>query len=377
MRSDTVISGPGHACGGRQSVSHDRSIFMDSRQRVYRAIEMTGPDRVPVMHGTLPGAIARHGQALEDLYRRYPEDVVNVGEATFGEFGSEVGTASRDPWGCLWVRRSDEHKGQVTYHPLADWDALADYRPPDLAGDEIIDAVARRLEANADEKYTVAEAYTFWQRIYYLHGFKATVTDLLLEPERMARLRDMVLDVLLRRLQRLGDLHQLDGVRFCEGWGTQRALLIRPRLWREFFKPAYAKMFDVVRRSGKHVWVHCYGMIEEIIPDLVEIGVDVLNPQLSCMNRQRLRRLILGRLCLLGDVDRQRTLPRGTPEEVRAVVRADIDTFASPAGGLIAHGKVAGDMPLANIEAMLDEMVCYGTHDRATDSRPLSPSEQR
>jgi uroporphyrinogen decarboxylase len=334
---------------------------MTSRQRVHRAIEMTGPDRVPIMHGTLPGAMARHGQKLEDLYRRYPEDLLNVGTATFGEFGPEIGTASRDPWGCLWVRHSDEHKGQVTHHPLADWAVLDHYQPPDLASDEIIDAVARRLAANRGEKYTVAETYTLWQRMYYLHGFNATVEDLLLEPERTAQLRDMVLEVLLRRLKRLGELPELDGIRFCEGWGTQRALLIRPRLWREFFKPAYAKMFDVVHQSGKHVWLHCYGMIEELIPDLIEVGVDVLNPQPGCMDRPQLRRLIARRICVLGDIDRQWTLPRGTPEEVRAAVRADIDTFASSAGGLIAHGKVSGEVPLENVEAMLDEVVRHGT----------------
>ncbi len=342
---------------------------MNSRHRVHRAIELTGPDRLPIMHGTLPGAMVRHGQALQDLYQRYPEDVLNVGTATFGEFGPEIGTASRDPWGCLWTRHNQEHKGQVTHHPLADWAALDDYRPPDLASDEIIDAVAERLAANAGEKYTVAETYTLWQRMYYLHGFKATVEDLLLEPERSAQLRDMVLRVLLQRLKRLGELPELDGVRFCEGWGTQRELLINPRLWREFFKPAYAKMFDVVRRSGKHVWMHCYGMIEDLIPDLIEVGVDVLNPQPDCMDRRELRRLTFGRICVLGDVDRQRILPRGTSEEVRAAVRADIDTFASSAGGLIAHGKVSGEVPLENVEAMLDEVVRYGS---AVGRRPAA-----
>ena len=343
---------------------------MNSRQRVRRAIEMRGPDRVPIVHGTLAGAISRHAGALEDLYRRYPQDAITVGRASFGQFGPEVGVPSRDPWGCLWVRPGDQHKGQVTYHPLADWRALDDYRPPDLAGHEIMDEVARRLDANGGEKYTTAEAYTFWQRMYYLHGFKATVADLLLEPKRSARLREMVLDVLLRRLERLGELPELDGVRFCEGWGTQRALLIDPRLWREFFKPAYARMFDLVHRSGKHVWLHCFGMIEEIIPDLVEVGVDVLHVQSGCMDHGRLRSLTAGRVCVMSDVDRQRLLPRGTVEEVRGAVRADIEAFGDRRGGLIMHGKIGGDVPLENIEAMLDEMVRYGA-----TARRRQPSE--
>ncbi len=325
---------------------------------------MTGPDRVPIVHGTLHGAISRHGGTLKDLYRRYPQDVLTVGRATFGQFGHQAGVPSRDPWGCLWVRPGDQHKGQVTYHPLADWRALDDYRPPDLASDEIIDEIARRLDANGGEKYTTAEAYTLWQRMYYLRGFKATVSDLLLNPERSARLREMVLEVLMRRLRCLGELPDLDGVRFCEGWGTQRALLIAPGLWREFFKPAYAKMFDLVHRTGKHVWLHCFGMIDQIIPDLIEVGVDVLHVQSGCLDRDRLRSLTAGQVCLMSDVDRQRLLPRGTTSEVRKAVRDDIDAFGDPGGGLIIYGKIGPDVPLENIEAMLDETVRYGATGR-------------
>ena len=118
---------------------------MNSRERVIRAIEMTGPDRTPIMHDTLPGAFARYGEALEGLYHKYPEDVINVGSATYGEFGPEIGTPSRDPWGSLWVRHNDEHKGQVVFHALADWDALEQYQPPDTATDDTVASMKRTL----------------------------------------------------------------------------------------------------------------------------------------------------------------------------------------------------------------------------------------
>ncbi len=332
---------------------------MNSRQRVIRAIEMTGPDRTPIMHDALPGAFVRYGEALEGLYRRYPDDVVNVGSATYGEFGPEIGTPSRDSWGSHWVRHNDEHKGQVTFHPLADWNDLDRYEPPDTATDEIMAAVVRRIEENAGDKYTIADGDTLWQRMYYLRGFQEANEDLLIEPERAARLRDMILEVILRRLDRLVGLDGLDGVHFRDDWGTQTALLIRPELWREFFKPAYAKMFDVVRQTGKHVWFHSDGVIETIIPDLIQTGVHVLNPQCNCMSRERLSSLVARNVCLLGDLDRQWTLPSGTPEEVRAAVRADVDTYGCHQGGLILRGEIAGDVPLENVEAMLDEMTHY------------------
>jgi len=187
----------------------------------------------------------------------------------------------------------------------------------------------------------------------------------------------MILEVILRRLERLASLQGLDGVHFRDDWGTQTALLIRPGLWREFFKPAYATMFDVVRGSGKHVWFHSDGVIDQIIPDLVDIGVDVLNPQCNCMPRERLRSLVGGKVCLLGDLDRQWTLPRGTAADVRTAVRADIDTYGRFQGGLIARGEIAGDVPLENVEAMLEEMTRYGSLTPECSSRPRCPTRPR
>ena len=335
---------------------------MNSRQRVVRAIEMTGPDRVPIMHCTLPGATVRHGRALEELYERYPDDIAHVGSATFGEFGPEIGVPSRDAWGCLWVRRNDEHKGQVVFHPIADWAALDGFRPPDTASDALLDAMADCIGDNAGDKYTLADGDTLWQRMYYLHGFQAINEDLLMCRPRCERLRDVIVEVILRRLERLAGLDGLDGVHFRDDWGTQEALLISPRLWRELFKPAYAQMFDVVRRGGKHVWFHSDGVIHSIVPDLVELGAHVVNPQCNCMPRETLRSLIAGKVCLLGDLDRQWALPRGTPEDVRREVRADVDTYGRHHGGLVFRGEVAGDVPLENVRAMLDEVTRYGVY---------------
>jgi hypothetical protein len=77
------------------------------------------------------------------------------------------------------------------------------------------------------------------------------------------------------------------------------------------------------------------------------------------MPRERLSSLVAGRVCLLGDIDRQWTLPLGKCEDLRAAVRADVDTFGQFNGGVILRGEIAGDVPLENVEAMLDEMTCY------------------
>jgi uroporphyrinogen decarboxylase len=329
---------------------------MNSRERVIRAIERRGPDRIPLTHATLPGAVARYGEALAELYRRYPSDVVNVGAATEGEYGEQIGVPSRDTWGSLWVRYTDEHKGQVVGHPLAEWEALPAYEPPDTASDAWFGEIESNLDGNAGRRYAMADGDTLWQRMFYLHGYEATLQDLLLQPERCAELRDVILAVMTRRVARLRRLPALDGIHFRDDWGTQQALMIRPALWRTFFKPAYRQLFAMARDAGKHVWFHSDGAIGAIVPDLIEIGVQVLNPQVPAIGRARLAELCGGQICIEADIDRQWTLPYGTPEDVRAAVRADIAALAAPEGGYIGRGEAAGDVPLENLAALLDEV---------------------
>jgi hypothetical protein len=165
-----------------------------------RAIEKRAPDRVPLTHATLPGAVAKYGAALHALYRKYPSDVIGVGAATRGEFGDQIDVPSRDTWGSLWVRHTDEHKGQVARGPLEDWDALPAFVPPDTASDAIIADVEDRIAGNYENRYTMADGDTLWQRMFYLHGYQATLQDLLLCPDRCAALRDMILSVMVRRV---------------------------------------------------------------------------------------------------------------------------------------------------------------------------------
>ena len=94
-----------------------------------------------------------YSAALDELYRRYPSDVVHVGAATSGEYGPQVGVPSRDTWGSLWVRYTDEHKGQIVQGPLEDWAALEDFEPPDTASDALFAEMATEISAFSGMTY--------------------------------------------------------------------------------------------------------------------------------------------------------------------------------------------------------------------------------
>jgi uroporphyrinogen decarboxylase len=154
----------------------------------------------------------------------------------------------------------------------------------------------------------------------------------------------------------------IDGVFLADDWGTQRSLMISPALWRKHFKPAYREMIDEAHRAGVQAHFHTDGYILEIVPDFIELGVDVLNPQQTLMDLTELQRLCKGSVCVRTDFDCQQILPYGTRAEIYAHVREVIATFKHPQGGVIAHGELQWDQPLENIRAMYEAVLEYGQY---------------
>ena len=129
--------------------------------------------------------------------------------------------------------------------------------------------------------------------------------------------------------------------------------MIRPQVWRSVFKPAYQKLVDAIHETGACVSFHSDGVIDEILPDLVEIGRDDVNPQAHVMDIAELGRKFGGKVCVRADIDRQYALPHGTPEEVEQLIRSFYTAFGSSKGGYAGWAEMSSDVPLANGEAAL------------------------
>ena len=328
---------------------------MNGRERYLRTLKFGGPDRPAVMHRTLPGAFHHHGQALADLYRRFPSDAVRV---SFKELVSEddgLFAGLTDDWGCVWESLSDDYQGRVVFSPLADWSALDTYAFPDpLYGVEKLETDVERIKASGHQQFVVANIGHLWHRINYLRGFEQSLLDVLDDRPELHALTDRITDILVRRIERLGDFREyVDAVELNDDWGTQQTLMVRPEYWRRVFKPAYKRQVDAAHAAGLFVTMHSDGVIQAIIPDLIEIGLDELNPQVAIMDIEALGREYGGKICFRADLDRQHVLPWGTPAEVEAHVRRVFAAFGGNAGGWVGYGQVGTDVPLANAEAML------------------------
>lgn len=145
---------------------------------------------------------------------------------------------------------------------------------------------------------------------------------------------------------------------FSPDFGSQLNMLISPELWRAFFKPAYAEMFSKVKGAGMDVWMHSDGYIPEIIPDFIEMGVDVLNCQSSIIGLERLQEFA-GSICFRTDLDRQNIMPYDSPSEVKDHIFATFDALGTSQGGIVACGEIGEDVPLENIRAMYEAFLEY------------------
>lgn len=335
---------------------------MNSRERYTRAITFAGPDRVPVMHRSLPGAYRKYGKQLEDLYARYPGDAL-LSPSTRGWFAYRRGVGESsgklrgvtDEWGCVWDSLTDDYLGQVIGHPLDEWEKLDAFKWPEpTVGIVGVEEMVAAVKADSHQHYCLIEVGTLWHLTNWLRGFENSLVDVAEDREEMYILRDRITEFLLERVEiLLKHRDSIDGVLVNDDWGTQQALMIKPTDWRKVYKPAYAKIVQAIKSGGFFAHLHTDGVTDAIMDDLIEIGFDELNPQMSCMDIEDVGRRFGGRVCFRADMDRQVTLPFGTPPEVEAYVQRLYDAFGRHNGGYIGYGQVGTDVPLANAEAML------------------------
>ncbi len=331
---------------------------MNSRERVKRAIRFGKPDRPPISHAILPSAQVHYGPALAEITDAVPEDfgwqllpdLPRHALPPMYKKGTNV-----DDFGTVWKVTVEGRCGIPIGFPIAaDWSDYDDYQFPPVfsAGPPRYRLYSGHMAGTGEDYYARGAWITFFEQLQQLHGFEATLMDLASDRPQLYRLRDELLDFNLSWIDNWLAL-DYDGLHFADDWGSQTHLLISPRQWRAFFKPVYAAMFSKVRDAGLDVWFHSDGDILAILPDLLEIGVDVLNCQASVMDREELKRYA-GRVCFRTDIDRQRILPFVSPDDVKAYIHELFHDLGTADGGIVACGEISEDVPLQNIRAMYD-----------------------
>jgi uroporphyrinogen decarboxylase len=354
------------------------------RQRVIVALNREEPDRVPfeLFLGLTPSLlevfVARTGHLdpaeywnapvrsvshrsappfeLWRIYSRYYPEHLPAG-STITPFGVVLALGSTEHFvRQLFPLRNATKVEDVVDYPLPDPTNLARYahlKP------ETNTLHARDLAVQGELYVTVFE--TAWS----IRGFEETLTDLVLHPDLAGALFDRLTALRMVEAQQMAEAG-VDVLRLGDDVACQTGMLMSPAVWRRWFKPRMARIIEAAKvvKPDILVFYHSDGDCRAIIPDLIEIGVTVLNPvQPECMNPGQLKKEFGSRLAFWGTVGTQTTMPLGTPEEVRAVVKARIETVGKGGGLLISPTHILEpDVPWQNVVAFIEAVEEFGRY---------------
>lgn len=374
---------------------------MTSRERVLCALDHEEPDRVPLMIGgggatsllaSAQDRLKEHlgirsetrvtsrlfGYSLlsEEIYRRLGSDVRSLTAANLPLASRlESEDTFTDAWGIGYVKKP----GVPYYEPLgaplrhASVDDLARYPWPDLSDPTLVAGMAergRRLRSESSAAIVGLGNIELVELIELLRGADQWYLDLAADPEFVHAVLRKVTDLMVAWIDNLlGAIGAwVDILTAADDLGMQSSTKMSPRMYRELVKPYHAEIVSAIRRRTRaRILFHTCGDVYPLIGDLLDIGIDILNPvQVSARemgDTARLKREFGRRLSFCGGVDTQRVLPRGTIDEVRAEVRRRIRDLA-PGGGylLAAVHCIQPDVPPENILAMCDEAIASGTY---------------
>lgn len=268
---------------------------------------------------------------------------------------------SRDVFGSIW--RGDGQTPSVIEPGLQGptFEGYA-FPPPAKFLDPAAKADIKKRLGEPSEKFRIIfQSVSLWES-WSLRGFENTLMDCVAEEDFYAELIRRMTDLCLALLAESADV-PADAIMMGDDWGDQRGVLIGPERWRKFFKPAYARIFEAIHAQGKLAILHCCGSVATIMPDIVEIGLDVLEsvqPEAVGMNPYDLKKAWGDKITFWGGLGTQQLIPFGTPATIRAEIRRLRREMGKGGGYILAPAKaLRPDTPTPNAVAVVEEFLGY------------------
>ena len=341
---------------------------MTSRELVYKTLNFENYDeRAPRDLWSLPYAKIYDGENFERISKKYiwdiaaPETVyLEKSKVTKGD-SVEVGDYV-DEWGCVFTNIKRGIIGEVKKPLVAakdeEWEDTSRIVIPEHMLSFDIEQINKACAASDKFLMNGYKPRPF-ERLQFIRGTENLYIDLMLQPNGFIDFLDKMHDFHCRLITKWAET-DIDAIRFMDDWGSQRSLLINPSLWRDIFKPMYRDFINIAHSHGKKICMHSDGYILDILPDLIELGLDAVNSQIFCMGADKLAQF-KGQITFWGEMDRQHILPHGTKEDVENAVEQVYNALWDN-GGCIAQCEY-GDCKAENVEAV------YDTWDRLTDKK--------
>jgi uroporphyrinogen decarboxylase len=351
-----------------------------SRERVLTALRREQPDRVPTvlygeMVGYVPAVEAMLKERCGDSSARdyFGFDITSFSleptrvNTDFSQYLTADEDTTIDEWGVGWKQGSVQHYAQII-NPLKDLDfrELQEYPFPDLDADYRYTDVADKIEAIQNRG--LATAYfsgSVFETAWFMRGMEQLYVDMSMDRDTADYLLDRITDIVAASSRRLAEAG-LDLLILGDDIATQTGMMMSLPMYREHFKPRLARIIQAAKTAKPDILVfyHSDGNPWDAIPDLIEAGVDVLNPvQPECIDPAKVKESFGDHLSFFGTISVQQTMPFGTPEDVRQEVKLRIETVGQNGGLLLAPAHVLQpDTPWENIVAFFEAVREYGEY---------------
>ena len=341
----------------REVVNHLKTIYFDH------------PEWVQCHVSIMAATWMKYRDEVEDIVLSHPKVFPGFkkGQIDFDfpslpplyEFGQHT-----DSWGTVWNNIERGLDSIPIEEPLSDWAAFDTWEPPDplTQGDwgpqpdwnKVAENMKKSRESGGLASGGGLPHGMFFMRLYYLRGFDNLMLDMAMDDPRLYKLIKVVEDYNVAVIQAYIDAGA-EIMGFGEDLGMQHALPISPDMWRKYVKPSYEAMFGPCRDRGIPVLLHSDGHINEIIPDLIDVGVTLINPQIRANGLENIEQVMKGKIAINLDLDRQ-LFPFASKQEIQDHMGQAYDTLFMEEGGLELNAECEPDVSLGNIEVIVETL---------------------
>ena len=261
----------------------------------------------------------------------------------------------KDLFGVTWEDAKDGGDvGNIVKFPCLENDP-DDYKFPEV-DEKFARSVVQSLLDDTEGRFRMFSiTMGYFERLWSLFSMSEALVNMIAEPEMTMSFLDRVEEHHHKLLDIVLSYDEIEAVYFGDDWGQQNGLIMGPTLWKEMIKPGMKRLFERVKSKGKYVVLHSCGDLRQIMPDLIDMGVDVYNTvQPEIYDLDMLKREYGQDLTFYGGISTQQFMPFATPEETKEMTKRVIDKMASGGGYILSPTHaVTPDIPLENVEAMI------------------------
>ena len=272
-----------------------------------------------------------------------------------------------DAFGSLW--RNDRRPWHLE-KPVLGKASFEGFKFPDaglflepLIKKNAIGEARRIMDGDPDNFHMINMGWGIFEHTWRIRGFENAMMDMVTEENFYEELVGRLTDLFVELVKYCAEV-KADAIMFGDDWGDQRGVIIGPALWRKYFKPAWKRVYDEVHKQNKYVITHCCGSYVDIIPDLIEIGLDMaesVQPEAAGMNPYELKRRFGDKMCFWGGLGSQSVIPYGTPVEIKAEIKKLREIMGADGGYILSPAKpLQSEIPVENAVAVLESFIEEG-----------------